>query len=183
MENQSLLAIVGKTVEIEKMLIESGGELTPEIEAALIVNEQSLSEKADGYHNIIERFDALGDHYSKRAAFFAQISKQCAGVVDRLKGNIKIAMSELKVDEIKGADVRFKLVTTSGKLIIEDEEMVPVEFKQEVINTVIQKDALKAALQAGEVPGAKLEKGYSLRAYANLPDKETKPKKAKKIEG
>lgn len=183
MENQSLLAIVGQTVEIEKMLIESGGELTAEIEAALIVNETSLAEKADGYHNIIERFEALEGHYNKRAAFYAQISKQCAGVVDRLKTNIKIAMAELKVSEIKGEDVRFKLTETAGKLILEDEDLIPLEFKTEVSETVVQKDALKAALKNGPVAGAKIEKGYSLRAYANIPDKSTKQKSAKKIEG
>lgn len=182
-QNQSLLAIVGQTVEIEKMLIESGGELTAEIEAALIVNEQSLAEKADGYHNIIERFKALDNHYSKKAEFYAQIAKQCDGVVERLKANIELAMTTLKVIEIKGEDIRFKLSPTAGKLILVDEDMIPVEFKKEVSQTEIQKDALKAALQKGPVAGAKLEKGLSLRAYANIPDKTTKTKSAKKIEG
>ena len=38
---------------IEDMLYESGGELTPEIEEALGLNEASLKEKIDGYHKVV----------------------------------------------------------------------------------------------------------------------------------
>lgn len=39
-DSKSLVGIVSETVSIERMLIESGGELTPEIEAHLAVNAQ-----------------------------------------------------------------------------------------------------------------------------------------------
>ena len=175
MDNKSLMNIVNESVAIENMLIESGGELTPEIEQALRVTEENLTAKADGYHLIIERFDTLEAYYKSRAEFFKQVSTQCSNVVSRLKNNIKYAMAELNVDEIKGLDVRFKLTPTSGSLVIEDEELIPIEFKTEVVSTVLNKPAVKAALSVGGVvPGAKLEKGSSLRVFANLPNKKTK---------
>ncbi len=55
--------IVNEAMQIEQMLMESGGEITPEIDQALAVNSNSLVEKVDSYHHIIERFEALEGHY------------------------------------------------------------------------------------------------------------------------
>lgn len=173
-ENRSLISIVSETVAVEKMLIESGGELTPEIEAFLAVNAQELAEKVDAYDMVINRFKALEDFYGERAEFYYKISSQCLNTVARLKENIKRAMSELGVEEVKGNETRFKLVEGSGSLRIKDPEMVPVEFKEEITETVIKKSELKAALKSGPVAGAELEFNPSLRIYANLPDKKTK---------
>lgn len=176
MENKSLYLIVNEAMKIEQMLMESGGELTVDIEAALAVNSKELSEKVDGYQHVIERFTSLADHYKARAEFFKNIAGQCKTAADRLKDNIKFAMIELGVDEVKGQDMRFKLSATSGTLVIEDAEMVPVEFKSEVVTTEIDKKALKEAALKGDVPGAKIEPGHSLRSYANTPEKKSKTK-------
>ena len=125
-EQKSLLSIVNEAMTLEKMLIESNGEITPEIEQALAVNQQELSLKADGYHTIMERFDNLERHYLARADFYKRIASQCGGVVDRLKNNIKLAIHEMGVTEIKGEDIRFVIKETKGKVIIEDEEMLSV---------------------------------------------------------
>lgn len=175
MENKSLVAIVNEAFSLEQMLIESGGEITPEIENALSVNSNEMTTKLDGYHHIIERFESLESHYKDRALFFNQVGTQCKNAVSRLKENIKFAMMEMGIDEVRGSDVRFKLSKTSGTLEITDKELVPVEFKSEVITTEIDKKALKEALQKGEpIQGAELKEGYSLRAYANTPDKKKK---------
>lgn len=171
---RSLLSIINEASSIEGMIIESGGELTPDIEMLLEVNQRTLAEKVDAYHMVIERFEALEKHYQSRSDYFKTISGQCKSVILRLKNNIKFAMQEMGVEEIKGLDMRFKLSQTPGSLVIEDPEMVPVEFKKEVISTEIDKKALKEALGKHEVPGAKLDRGFSLRTYANIPDKKTK---------
>lgn len=174
MENKSLIAIVSESAQIEQMLIESGGELTPELEAFLQVNGKELAEKVDAYDLIIERFENLKSFYSAQSDFYARVASSCSGTVYRLKENIKRAMQELGAEEIKGNQKRFKLVQGSGSLRIKDPEMIPVEFKQEIIETLIDKQALKAALKQGPIPGAEIEFSPSLRTYANLPDKKTK---------
>jgi Siphovirus Gp157 len=175
MKNKALLSIVSDSVNIEKMLIESGGELTPEIAEMLQVTEAEMSSKVDAYHMIIERFDALKNHYLSRSDYFKTISKQCENASRRLKDNIKIAMINLGTDEIKGNDMRFKLVDGAGSLVIEDEEMIPVEYKEVVIETVILKDKLKEDLKKDiEIPGARIEPTSSVRTYANIPERKTK---------
>lgn len=174
MENKSLLAIVNQAMDIERLLMESGGEVNEAIERALAVNGKELAEKVDGYHMVIERFEALETHYKSRSDFFKTISGQCKNVVTRLKDNIKFSMQEMGADEIRGNDMRFKLSPTPGRLIIEDREMIPVEFKIEVVETKIDEKAIKEALKTSEVPGAKLEPGVSLRTFANTPDRKSK---------
>ncbi|MGZ3770043.1 MAG: siphovirus Gp157 family protein [Bdellovibrio sp.] len=171
MENKSLVLLVNEAMQIEQMLMESGGELTEEINKSLSVNSAELAQKVDGYDHILTRFESLEKHYKARAEFFKTIATQCKAAQDRLRDNIKFAMHEMGVSEIKGNDMRFKMAPTQGMLIIEDESMVPVEFKHEIVTTEIDKKALKDALLKGELPGAKLVPGFSLRSYANTPER------------
>lgn len=186
-DQKSLITIVSEAANIERMLIESGGVITPELEKALSINSSELSTKADGYSIIIERFKSLEEFYSVRAKFYSEIANRCAASVVRLKDNIKFAMSELQTTEIKGEDVRFVVRPTKGKLVIDDIEMIPVEFKEEKIETIINKDKLKAALLIAPVAGASLEAGVQLNIYANTPkprdvtDKKSS-KKSKEVE-
>lgn len=175
-QNKSLVLIVNETLELGRMLVESGGEVNEEFEKALAVNSKELSTKVDGYVEIIEHFKTMQDHYAARAAFYSQISGNCKNAIERLKDNIEFAMKELKVDEIQGSDMRFVLSKTVGSLNITDEELIPVEYKSEKTVTDIDKKALKATLSTGlQVPGAELIPGTSLKSFAN-----TKVKKSKK---
>lgn len=174
---KSLVLIVNEAMILEQMLIESGGEINEDIEKALSVNSKELAVKVDGYIEIIKRFESLNEHYKKRAEFYNKIATQCNNAVERLENNIKFAMNELGVDEIRGEDMRFKMSATSGQLKINDEDMVPVEFKSEVIQTVIDKKALKEAINGGKtIPGAEVIPGVSLRSFANTPEKKSKTK-------
>lgn len=174
-DNKSLMLIVSESNALEQMLIESGGALTPEIEQALAVSAEQLSDKADAYNSIMERFKGLSAHYEARAEFYDKISVQCNSVVERLRKNILFAMKALNTSEITGQDVRFTATKSSGSLKITDKEMVPVEFKEEIVSTEIKTDELKSAIKSGQnVPGAEVVYSDSLRIYANIPDKKTK---------
>lgn len=175
-QNKSLVLIVNETIELERMLVASGGEVNEEFEKALQVNANELATKVDGYVEIIERFKSMKEHYAARSKFYAQIAGNCENAADRLRNNIEFAMKELKVNEIQGSDMRFVLSNTVGSLNITDEDLIPVEYKSEKTVTEIDKKALKATLSTGlKVPGAELIPGTSLKSYAN-----TKAKKSKK---
>lgn len=185
-EKKSLLSIVHQGKLIEQALISQGGELTPEVEQALLVNGQSLSKKTDNYKMLMDRFKMLKSYYADQAKMMTGISKQCENVLDRLEDNIKYAMKENNLTEIKGKNIRFTISETIGQLFLESEEMIPVEYKTEVTTTVIDKDKLKSDLIAGKVvEGASLIKGLSLRSYANPNAIKAvkKPVKTKKSEG
>lgn len=166
-DKKSLVAIVAEASAIENMLIESGGELTPELEQLLKINSSELSLKADGYKIIMDRFGALETAYNAQAEFYDNIANQCANVVKSLKENIKFAISELGVNEVSGESVRFVTKETKGKLVIDNEDLIPLDFKETELITKIKKDDLKKALETSEIQGAHIEKSVQLNIYAN----------------
>lgn len=173
--NKTLSLIVNEAMILEKMLIESGGEVNEDIEKALAVNSNELAAKVDGYVEIIERFESLEDYYKRRSDYYKEISSRCKNAISRLKENIKYGMTELGLEEIRGNDMRIKIAPTSGTLKITDEETIPVEFKKEEIKTVIDTKALKDAIAKGQqISGAEIIPGFSLRSYANTPERKKK---------
>lgn len=163
----SLTELAAEAAEISRMILEAGGELTPEIESRLTVNTQSLLAKVDGYNYIIDEMEAQAAIWKRRKEACAAIEKRFSSNVESLWTRIKMAMKELGKTEIKGNLYRFKLSTSAGKLEL-DESKLPAEFKMVVQTTVPDKEKIKAALKDGfAVPGAKLIEDGTLRAYEN----------------
>ena len=61
MSNLSLYHITSEQLRINELLEESGGELTPEIEEALVINEGNFLVKAEGYIESIAKYKALAE--------------------------------------------------------------------------------------------------------------------------
>ena len=167
MENKSLVTIVKEVAHLETMLIEAGGEMTPEIEAMLTVKEVNLPDKVDNYEAMLGRLELIEGLYKDRAKRFASAAKSLGNAQDVLKERLKAAMKELGVNELLGHDIRFKLSSSKPKLVILDEKLIPKEYKVQVIIDELQKDRLTEDLKIGTVPGASLEETFSLRKYVN----------------
>lgn len=171
-ESKSLLSIVDTATSIERLLLESGGELTSEVEAALEITETALPEKIDSYSLILDRFGSIEKFYKEKAEFYSRLSKQFGAAQDRLKDNLKLAMTKLGTDELVGFDVRFKLQNSNPSVVIENDAAIDGKYK--ITETITKTDKKKLAedLKAGfPVEGARLERGTSLRTYANGPAK------------
>lgn len=163
---KKLYDIVRDGMEVTRMLTESGGELTPEIEQMLAVNETELAQKVDGYAAIMERLDSESDYWKAKAKEYTAIARSCDNARDSLKTRIKEAMNNLGVTELDGDDVRFKLTRVQEKLVIDDPKVIPAQFKMTVTEVVIDNARLREALTALEaVPGAHLEASSALRPY------------------
>lgn len=167
-EVKPLSVIVSQVAQIEQMLIESEGQITPEIENMLVVKETNLPEKIDGYAAVIERFEMIQEHYKKRAQEISSIAKSAGEVAERCKENIRQALRILDKKEIKGHDVVFKLSLSNPKVIIEDESKIDPAYK--VTETIVSVDRKRIAeeLKLGvPVDGAHLEETYALRKSLN----------------
>lgn len=166
MDKKSLVKIAQESAELERILIESDGQLTPEIEAALEVKEIELPDKVEAYHHIINRVEMLTEHYKKQADFYLRLKKTCENFQQALEENIKTTMRITGKPEINGNTVVYKLVNSNPKLIIENQDAIPAEYKTQVVETVVNNKMIKEHLVAGlEVEGAKLEPTVSLRKY------------------
>ncbi len=154
----TLVGLASEAGMISKMLLECGGELTPELEAKLEVNAKLLCEKADGYNYIIEELEAQEAIWKRRKDACAAIEKRFKTQTERLWERIRIAMREMGKNVIAGNLHKFCLEKGVDSLVIDDEKAIPNEFKIVVQTTAVDKEKLKASLKEGfEIPGAHLE--------------------------
>lgn len=159
-KKQSLYAIEQDYLILSNKIEEAEGELTPELEEALKINEKDLQKKSIGYLEIIkskEAFNGLIDAEIKR---LQAMKKKNNNLVDRLKSNLLGAV-ELFGEYTVGT-VTFGTRKTS-RLEITDEDAIKKEFKISKVTTSIDKAAIKKAIKDGEeVKGAKLINGFNL---------------------
>lgn len=164
---KTLPEIVAEANEIERMLVESGGELTPEIDAKLQINQETLALKIDKYAFVDESLEAKADYWKRKEQHIAKIRKSVEAAQQSLRERVKQAMLDMGKTEVKGIDARFVLSKCAPRLVI-DSEKVPDALKIVVTTTAPDKERIKAALADGlEVPGASLEGGTALRIYEN----------------
>jgi|ERR1700722_1311668 len=162
----TLTQLVQQAQIIEAALIESGGELTPELEALISNLDLSMADKIDGYSFILERFESEAAFFKARAFIYTKAANGIANFQKKLEAKIKEAMIAMNVDEVSGKEVRFKLKNCALKLVIENEmELAPAY--QKIVQTVQpDKEKIKEDLSFGlTVKGARLEGGKSLTTY------------------
>lgn len=158
MEKKSLILLAQESAKLETQILESDGELTPEIEKALTSVEIELPEKVQGYSFNIDRFLALAEQYRKQARYYTKIAKMFEDVSDALKVNIKSAMVILNKSEIDGLDFAYRLMPAQSSLVVDDEKLIPEKFLRKVEKWEVNKEALKEALrESPDIPGAHLE--------------------------
>jgi hypothetical protein len=110
--------------------------------------------------NLEHKVDALKEEEKKKATE----RKDIEAAIESAKVLVKQYMIEEGLVEVEGVNFKMILSKTNPKLIIEDEALIPKDYKQETIVTTVRKDALKDDLKVGaEIPGAKLEQSYALK--------------------
>ena len=154
MENKSLYKIEQDYLDIISQVQESEGELTPELESALIINKSELNQKSIAYINVIkekENYNSLIDNEIKR---LQSMKKSNEALVSRLKHNL------LEAVKLFGEfSVGFHTFKTRKSTSIEVEEVnsLPKEYKTVKIVETADKIALKKALSEGvEIKGVSL---------------------------
>lgn len=165
---RNLASLAAEAAQISRMLLDSDGELSPELEALLDVNESQLMEKVDSYRFVIEEMGMHAELWKQRKDACAAQQKKFEGQVERLKDRIKFAMKTMDRAEIVGGFTKFQLRKSKPKLVIDNEAALPADCKMVVQRTVVDTDKVKSALEGGfEVPGARLEENGSLYILEN----------------
>lgn len=164
--SETLFALVATANGIENMLLETAGEITPEIEAALAVVDVNLPAKVDSYAFVIDRLEAQEAFWKLKANELYKIASSCKTARERIKDSIKDAISALGADEIRGNEVRFKMANSRPRLVI-DEDALPKEYMMQIIHLEADKKRIEEDLKLGiPVEGATYQETKSLRTYA-----------------
>ena len=156
----TLYQISDEQRRIEAMLEESGGEMTPEIEEALAVNEGNFMQKARDYGHAILRYKAFISAAKAEKQRLDGIIKYCDNAVGRMEERIVAAMQLFDKPKVEMDTMKLSL-RKSERVIVDDENAVPADCK--TVKVEISKTELKRHLKAGEDCGAHLEENQSLQ--------------------
>ena len=163
----TLRELVQSSQSIVEALIESGGELTPEMDAQLQNLEVNLPAKIDGYASIMDRMEMEEAYWKAKAETLRSVAKGCANVRERLKESLKYAAQQMSASELVGNDVKFKISNSKPRLIV-DETLLDDAYKMHVTTIEVDKKKIEEDLKIGvPVVGAHLSPTHSIRAYVN----------------
>lgn len=161
MSNITLYHITSEQLRINELLEESGGELTPEIEEALSINEENFIAKSEGYIESIAKYKTLAEAADVRIKEYQRIKKTAENIEKRLKERMQWAMEMMSRDKVEVGLHKMSL-RSSQAVNITNEAHIPNQYIK--VETKIDKESLKRDLKAGLViEGAELVTNKSIQ--------------------
>ena len=160
-EKLSLYELTSEHRLICDAIEEAGGEITPEIEAMLAINEENFLTKAEGYAEIISKYTILAENAKTRKAQCERVQKVAENAVKRMKERIAHAMEEYNLPKVEIGMHKLSF-RTSKAVEITDEAKIPNCYIK--VATSVDKTKLRDDLMAGVViEGAELKENKSLQ--------------------
>ena len=160
------LTLYGITAELNGILAqleELGGEITPELEQALAINEEQFVAKAEDYGHAILNLKGMAAAAKAEKERLAGLQKFYENAQKRLTDALSTAMQVFGHDKVENATLRLSL-RHSTATEVDDIDAVPAEYKTTKVEVVADKTAIKKAIQEGEdVPGAHIVENVSLQ--------------------
>lgn len=145
---------------INAMLEETGGEITPEIEELMAVNEQNFVTKAENYGYAILHYKAIVAAVKAEKDRLDAIKKTAENAIARMEERLVGAMQTFDKPKVEAATLKLSL-RRSERVVIDDENAIPADCK--TVKVEISKTEVKRHLKAGESIGAHLEENQSLQ--------------------
>jgi hypothetical protein len=138
-------------------------ELTPELEAALHINQFQLQEKAGNYAKVIANIQSDSDAIDQEIKRLKAMKESKDRAITRLKDALREAMLVSAIDKIESP--LFKLLLRRSESVeVDIVETLPAEFIN--IKNVVTADkvAIKEAIKRGEnITGARLIENFNLQ--------------------
>lgn len=151
----SLYRISVEQQALNEQLFEAEGELTPELEEALIINEANLTLKAEDYVTSMAMFAASAEAAKAEIKRLQAFVKRADNAQERMKNALSFALETFGIDKMEVGTHRISFRKSEG-VVITDEVAIPNEYI--IVETKVNKAQLKADLKAGAVvSGAHLE--------------------------
>ena len=168
---RDLEALDDLLAEVDRSLVETTGEVTPEVQAALDAVDDWMAEldadlkgKTDNYAALIITLEGRAQVRKAEADRLARRARIDAANAQFLKDRLRGELERRAIRKVETNRYRVSVAANGGKLplLIEDEQAVPTRFWVSVAH--ISNDLVREALDRGEnVPGARLgERGRRL---------------------
>ena len=158
---KSLYEIEEEYTALMLAIEDSEGELTPELEAELEINESQIQSKSIAYLSVIRDNEALISQIDAESKRLAAMKKRSNGLIDRLKGALLGAVT--LHGDINAGLTKFSTRKSSS---IEVDNVNHLEDKYIVtkVTESADKKALKEAIKSGEeIEGVRLKENLNLK--------------------
>jgi hypothetical protein len=160
---QSIFQISTELNLIINEIIDNGGEVTPEIENALIIKQDELSTKSVKYGYVVKALEYDVKIIEEEIKRLNQIKKARQNASERLKNVLSITMNSFNVPEIDTPTMKINFRKSSSVQII-DESVIPKKFITQKVTKSISKADIKNAIKSGEiVEGAEIIENQNIQ--------------------
>jgi hypothetical protein len=140
--------------ELEEMLLESSGELTDEMEgqfAILTQQAESLPAAIDDVLALVRDIEIRAEARKAEAKRIADRAKRDEAVAAWFKNQVLRVMQNEGMKKIETTRFRATVAMPGGKAALEIVGDVPAEMTKTVTEIVVDKDAIRSALEQGTV--------------------------------
>jgi hypothetical protein len=137
------------------------GELTPELEEALLINEQNFTEKAINYGYVIKTFESETDILENEIKRLNALKIARSKAIDKLKVTISNAMQLYGINEVKAPTFKMNFRKSES---VEVSDLLDQNYIVEKVSYQPDKIAIKNAIKEGKtVNGAAIIINYNLQ--------------------
>lgn len=158
---KSLFNITAEALELASALEE--GELTPELETALAINQNELQEKAINYAYVIKSLEGDISAIDEEIKRLQALKKAKTNAIDRMKESVSNAMQLYGMEKLTSPTLSLSL-RKSESVEVDLTEALPNDFKITKVTVTPDKIAIKQAIKQGEnITGASLKINYNLQ--------------------
>jgi hypothetical protein len=157
----SIYQLTTEAKELASLLSE--GEITPEIENALVINQTDLQTKALNYGYVVKSFQDDVEAIEAEIKRLQGLKTTRSNAIERMKSAVLEAMQVYGIEKIESPTLKLSVRNNPESVDILNEYQVPDIYRKEKITVSIDKDLIKEDLKSGlEVPGAVLKRTKSL---------------------
>jgi hypothetical protein len=158
---KSLFNITAEALQLASALEE--GEITPELETSLVINQEELQQKAINYAYVIKTVEYDISAIDEELKRLQAVKKAKNNVIDRMKESVVNAMGIYCMEKISSPTMNLSL-RRSESVEVDLTEALPDDFKITKTTVTPDKVAIKQAIKQGEnITGATLKVNYSLQ--------------------
>lgn len=157
----SIYQLTAEATQLASLLSE--GEITPEIENALVINQNEIQKKAIDYGYVVKSFESDIDTIDAEIKRLQALKSIRMNAIDRMKKAVLEAMQVYGIEKVETATMKLAVRNNPESVEIVNEYQIPDFFRKKKVTESIDKVSIKKAIQEGQdVPGALLVKNQSL---------------------
>lgn len=141
----------------------SEGEVTPELEQELAINESQLQEKAVNYGYVIKQLGHEVNAVNEEIKRLTDIKKRNEKAIERMETAISNAMQLYGIEKVDSSFLKLSFRKSESVEIVNEAQLAP-EYLTTKTTTAPNKTAIKEAIKQGvEVEGAVLVTNKNLQ--------------------